>query len=296
MNQLSFKFDLVIPLALKDVFILKKNIHFIRLNINPSRIYILTNRKWFSFFSKDYRQKNGIILMDENNLLDGLTFNRLKSIMISHFGNANRLYGWYFQQILKMAFAKVHHEIHYYLIWDADTIPTKNLTFFSPMEKIFFNSRIDHNKPYFDTINRLLNIDVIADYSFITEHMMINSEIMSNLINEISSNIIIEGETWYEKIINAVDINVLHGFSEFETYGTYVLNHYADKYELRELNTFRDAGRLYGRYITQRKIEKEFCNKYDTISLEQWQTPRFPYNIFDYIMKMSFKVITKIYK
>lgn len=287
-------FDLVIPLALKDIFILKKNIHFIRLNINPSRIYILTNKKCFYLFRKTYLNKNRIILIDEDNLIENLSFNGLKLIMISHFKEKNRLYGWYFQQILKMSFAKIQQENKYYLIWDADTIPTKNLSFFSSENKILYNTRIDFNKPYFDTIKRLLDINFIADYSFITEHMMIDSRIMNKLINEISNNNNIEGITWYEKIINAIDKNALQGFSEFETYGTYMLNHYNDKYEKRQLNTYRDAGKLYGRFITKRKIEKTFCNKYDTISLEQWQTPRFPYNIFDYIMKLFFKFLVKI--
>ena len=44
MEHLNIDFDVVIPLALKDIFILKKNIFFIRLNIKPARIYIITNK------------------------------------------------------------------------------------------------------------------------------------------------------------------------------------------------------------------------------------------------------------
>ncbi len=288
------EFDLVIPMAIKDLLLVKKNIYFINKFIKPSRIYIISNRKCFKFFTKDYLKTNLVTLIDEDNMIPVLSFVKIKELMDNHFEHSNKCYGWYFQQILKMGFSQINNVNKYYLIWDADTIPTSELKFFDLKGKIYYCSRIDYHKPYFNAIEKLLGINKFADYSFITEHMLINTCIMNKLISEISNNNLIKGDTWFEKIINALDKDVLQGFSEFETYGTYIFNHYPDLYIYRELNTNRDAGKLYGRYISKRKIESKFVETYDVISLEQWQNPRFPYGILDLSLNYFFKILTKI--
>jgi hypothetical protein len=64
----------------------------------------------------------------------------------------------------------------------------------------------------------------------------------------------IEGNVWFEKIVNATDPNDLNSFSEFETYGNYCLNHHPNLYQTRFLNTFRKAGYIAGRFISDRKL------------------------------------------
>ena len=288
------KFDLVIPMAIKDLLLVKKNVYFIKKFIQPSRIFIISNSKCFKLFSKTYLQRNSITLIDENEMIHGLSFVKIKNIMDKHFEASNRCYGWYFQQILKMGAAEIKEINQYYLIWDADTIPTSDLNFFGVNNKIFYSSSTEYHKPYFNAINKLLVVDKYADFSFITEHMLIVTSVMQKLISEISNNTTVNGDTWFEKIINASDTDVLQGFSEFETYGTYILNHYEDLYVHRKLNSNRNAGMLYGRYISKRKIKSTFVGKYDVISLEQWQTPKFPYCILDISFKYVFKILTKL--
>ena len=83
----------------------------------------------------------------------------------------------------------------------------------------------------------------------------------------------IPGDSWFEKVINAAPADEKNGFSEFETYGTYCHYNYPDCFILKELRTFREAGNVYSRSISKRKLRK-LSRKYDTISLESWSTPR----------------------
>ena len=285
-------FDLIIPLALKDYFIIYKNIYYINKYISPRCTYIITNRVLIPIISKEFCSKYHVCLIDEDSFAEGLSFSSIKNYMDKHFVSS-RMYGWYFQQFLKMSFCEICNS-DFYLIWDADTIPTSRLHFFDQNGRVLYTTRIDYNKPYFDTIKKLLPIKIFADYSFITEHMMVNTQLMKSLINEINDNCHIKGNYWFEKCINAIDPEVLHGFSEFEIYGNYVLNKVPEMYVVRQLTTYRDAGRLYGRYIPKRIISEKFEGKYDIVSLEMWQTPRFPYCIFDTLMKYILKFLTRM--
>ena len=68
----------------------------------------------------------------------------------------------------------------------------------------------------------------IYNYSFVSEHMVIKTEIMKELINKIENNTNLNGSIWYEKIINSINIDYLDntGFSEYETYGTFTNFYY----------------------------------------------------------------------
>jgi hypothetical protein len=89
----------------------------------------------------------------------------------------------------------------YYLIWDADTIPVKRVKMFN-LNKPFFDVKTEYHKPYFETMNKLFpKLRKLYNYSFISEHMVINTEFMKALINEININTNISGDIWYEKVI-----------------------------------------------------------------------------------------------
>ena len=93
------------------------------------------------------------------------------------------------------------------------------------------------------------------------------------MINKISENNNIVGNTWYEKIINNIDNNYLSesGFSEFETYGTFVKEYYRQVYSKRPWKSFR-ASNLYfnPKFLTDNDIKK-FSKHYNSISIENWK-------------------------
>ena len=100
---------------------------------------------------------------------------------------------------------------------------------FNNSGKPYFDTTTEYFTLYFETMKKIFpNLGKKYYYSFISEHMLIKTEIMKSLINRINNNNNISGETWYEKIINCIDVNELghSGFSEFETYGTFVNEYY----------------------------------------------------------------------
>ena len=61
---------------------------------------------------------------------------------------------------------------------------------------------MEYSEPYFSTMKNIFpELGKIYNYSFISEHMIINTKLMENMINRIADNKNLLGDTWYEKII-----------------------------------------------------------------------------------------------
>lgn len=270
--------DVVICVGVKDVFIVKKTIHYVNRNICPQHIYLLIHKKFFGFYSKEFLEAEHVTLIDEAALVPGLNITTCREMVNSHFTKGMRA-GWYFQQFLKMGFALSSYAKDYYLVWDADTLPTSPLRFFDEEGRALLTQKTEYHCPYFDTMQRLIGLDKSVDFSFIAEHMVFETSIMRSLIDKIAQN---GGGIWWKNIINATNPDEGLSFSEFETYGTYVHNLYRDRVAYRQLHTFRRAGYLFGRCMKQREID-EFCGVTDTLSLEAGHIPSFPRNILHYL-------------
>lgn len=173
--------------------------------------------------------------------------------------------GWYIQQFLKMAYAKVCDD-EYYLLWDSDTLPLKEIELFDNQNKPYLDYKTEYFKPYFETLERLLpGYNKIFKGSFISEHMVIKTSHMKELLRQIEANINIEGTSFDEKIINSIETKYLSdsGFSEFETIGTFVLKNYSEEYTLRRWKSMRHGGFFYpiSRRLSERQrlwLSKEF--------------------------------------
>lgn len=94
------KYDIIMPIALKEVFFVHRTIEHIRRNLKDAEIiYIITNHRYFRILEqKLFLQTNkNIVLLDEDRLLDGLTFLDVKNIC-SKYG-AERITGWFFSTV-----------------------------------------------------------------------------------------------------------------------------------------------------------------------------------------------------
>lgn len=204
-------------------------------------------------FLKNSQGGGTVTVVDENRVVDGVTFQSVRNLLNQH-GLPVRRTGWFLQQFLKLGFCKsALCDTEYYLTWDADTLPLRPLNFFTDDGSPVFTKKREHNQPYFDTLAKLLPLPNLADFSYIAEHMMFNKSILSEMLAEIERSEV-NGCTWYEKIVNATNPAEINSFSEFETYGNYCLNHYPEKYKTQTLNTFRKAGYIAGRFISDRKL------------------------------------------
>lgn len=215
---------------------------------------------------------NNIEYINEDQLYTELSYNNVKNLINERVvdGAAARRTGWYLQQFLKMAYATVCEEGNY-LVWDADTLPLRNVHMVNEAGKNVFHVKTEYNKAYFDTMQRLVP-DLIKknNYSFIAEHMIINKDIMLKLIDEIEANKSLSGDSFWEKIIYAVDENELKGsgFSEFETYGTYVSERYPDRYVIAKWKSLREGTLFFGNRFTTEQA-KMLSKKYDAVSFEK---------------------------
>lgn len=254
-------YDIIIPVVKSHVEQLKVGLEFIRKNLGHGRIVLMCSEKTFAHFKDD-----GVEFLNGNDVLPGMSLETVRAIMTERGGNPNRA-GWYLQQFLKMYYAFICKGEHY-LVWDADTFPIHPIYFLNRHGKMFFNLKEEHHLPYFETMKKLFKHDFKilggSTPSFISAGMIIKCDIMRGLVIEIG------GENFWKNILNVIDEKDLSqsGFSEFETYGTYLLNHFQELMKVRYLTTQR-----YGMAIFRRVLNSEELAllPYDMISFENWQ-------------------------
>lgn len=274
------KYDIVIPVAITDYDFLPKTIHYIHKFLEPDRIFIITNSKTTKWLPRKVVNTKNLTVIDEDKLIPSLTFNTVSKLIHNRSKEFNRV-GWLYQQFLKLAFAISNiSNNEYYLTWDADTLPLQTIKFFDNDNHPFFSMKTEHHQPYFDVIEKILNINIYNSQSYIAEHMMFCKSIVAEMLENISNKA--NKADWFFAIIEAIDPKEISCFSEFETYGTYCLNFYPSKYKERYLPAFREAGFIQGRFISEQMLEKLSFDLY-MASFELKHFPPFPMKIIFWI-------------
>ena len=240
-NPNNTMFPCIIPAIPEDFNRTKDTLHYLFeflpvskiVFIGPSSLEPLVNETDDSDLQIDYINENSLV-----------PFSKVKEvfdpILAAATTKAISTVNWYYQQFLKMAYATVCKE-DYYLSWDVDTIPVKKIDMFAENGKPYFDIKPEYNTSYFVTIERLFGYTKIIQDSFISEHMLFNKDYMLEMIDEIEKTSF-EGNAFYEKILSAVGTdNLKLGFSEFETFGTFVAMRHQSTYMLRKWKSFRNA-------------------------------------------------------
>ena len=238
-ESINYKMNLIIPISSIDFEKVKVNYKFYKKYIfGINNLVFIGNEEVEKLINEYHSIFEKTKFINEKSLID---VDRIKKLIEKRNQKAIKRSGWYIQQFLKMQYCMFCKD-KYYLIWDCDTIPIKKVNMFNNDRKPYFDVKEEYNKPYFITMEKLLpELGKKYNYSFISEHMLIRTKIMKNLINRIENNINIYGDKWYEKIINSISIDDLptSGFSEFETYGTFANVHYNDSYKIRKWKSLR---------------------------------------------------------
>ena len=262
-NELdTIKYDIVIPMSSDEILQIPKLKYFLKKYINFNSIIIIASNK--TNISND---NSSIIIINEDQLVPKNDL--IKIFLKKGINNTNRV-GWYEQQFLKMSYSKICTN-EYYLLWDSDTIPIKPLIMFENGYPIF-DLKKEHHSPYFTLINLLIPALRFSKLSYISEHMIIKTDFMKNLLNKIESNKNLPGKMFWEKILLSIDNEEIlkSGFSEFETYGTYVDNYYTNFYKHRLWSSKRDMSRYYGNVDNLSNNEFTWLSKdYDAITFEK---------------------------
>ena len=281
--------DIMIPMGVKDFYIVQKNIANVNKFFDYETIYLVANKNTFPFFKKSFLSKNRVVLVDENSMVPGLSFDSVKQA-IDKKNLDDPYYGWYFQQFLKIAFARTQCAKEDYLIWDADTIPLRHIDF-KQNGLYLFNLKPEYHVPYFDCIRKILGLEKVVKGSFITEHIVVNTAIMNEMLDKIESA---GGTIFFEAIINSLEKSVKCGFSEYETYGTYIFSKYPQKVKERKLATFRHAGKLYSRGVSKKELAY-LGTRFDTASFEAGHHPRNFHVVQDIMFRLKSKIFMARY-
>lgn len=240
--------------------------HIFMQYLNPIGIVVIAKNDVLNFLKDE--QDLTIEFIDEDKLYPHMNYKSIQGLLEDVNGATTKRVGWYFQQFLKMAYSKVCCE-DWYLVWDSDTIPTHEIRMFSENDidrAPYFDVKTEYFKSYFDTISNIFpELKKEVDYSFVSEHMLINTEVMNEIINKIES----DGRKFWINIIYSINKDSIDnaGFSEFETYGTYVTHYYPNMYKIRKWHSLRTGTVFFGGYIEGKKLT-ELAVVYDAVSFE----------------------------
>ena len=262
MNQVI----MVVPTIAKDVPKLLGNIDLYFSFLPIKGICVVAPPDVESLLPTDAR----ISFIPETDVVD---FATVESLILKKGGvKASKRAGWYVQQFIKLAYSRITND-DYYLLWDSDTVPVKNILLFNEDGVPYLDYKTEYHQPYFDTIAKLLpGFHKEFNGSFISEHMLVETSVMQDLLLKIESNNSIEGSSFVEKIINAVDAENLSksGFSEFESFGTYVYKKHRERYIIREWHSMRSGAFFFD---GSKSLSKDTLNwlaqNYDAISFEK---------------------------
>lgn len=265
MDNLKKGFDLVFLATPDDIDKLIKNFFIIKKRIVAEKYVVIANLDVKKILVENDLD-NEIEFIDENSVIR-VTKNNVQAVLENLGGSRNKG-GWYFQQFLKLGYADIADR--YYMTWDADTVPIVDINMFEDDGKVVFDMKNEYHKEYFSTIKNIFGIDKIAKKSFIAEHMMFDKYLVQQMLDEIEGNEF-QGDIWWEKILHAINVDDIgrNGFSEFETYGTWVMTYHPEEYCMRNYNSFRLGNSLMNENYNKNEYEW-MAERYSAISFEAW--------------------------
>ena len=171
--------------------------------------------------------------------------------------------GWLFQQFLKLSGDSISSREFFYVI-DADTLLACPQVFIVNNKTLLLHSD-EHHHPYFEMYKKLFGTFPSTNLSFVAHQMMFSSKRLKELKNNIEK---MHHKTWYQAIIDHLDLSQLSAFSEYETYGQWMLQNHPDEI-IREYwfnravprdvlgrNDFQVSSILYRSYSSHSYIKK----------------------------------------
>ena len=284
------RMDIVIPVKTNLVQLaIDKTIPSVLSKLTYKQVFIVTKKQNFQYFYSAFQ--DSISLMDEDDIVDGLTIEKVRKYFESKNVDQKRA-GWYFQQFIKLGISQSKEISDLYLVWDADNVVLKPISFISNENKVLHDISSEYHKPYFELIEKLIGIKKQVDYSFISEHLVFDKNIVLNLLNQISNRI---GFDWWIEILEKIEYDHLSnsGFSEYELYGNFVTKYHPDYFMIRQLNKTRSGKRLLGMKPNSFSLFI-FSHIYDYMSFETWHKKIRPLPLrYITIMKTLFVTMCK---
>lgn len=265
-------YDAVLCVSSKHKNIALRAIRSLHVFARPRKIFVITSTKNFAFFKDHFEAWAPILLLDEDKLIDNVDLRFIESELRKRSASHKRA-GWYYQQFLKMAACNLSEVASYYLAWDSDTILLQPVDFFDGDGRVLINPKTEDHRPYFHLMTKVLGLEKQVDFSFISEHFMINTMHMKHLIASIEQRS--PGNAiWVKIILDAIDNKDLQqsGFSEYETYGNFIAHNYRDSFRCRPVKSTRNGAKIYGHVPSRYDIFSLMQAGYGFATFESWHS------------------------
>jgi len=274
------KYDVVIVLKLRHLHIVRLAVEYLNQFANVRNIFMITANQNFKYLKK---LAANIVLIDEDKLIPTMALVSLQRLPIKGFP---KMAGWYYQQLLKLGASCIEQISKYYLIWDADTVLLKTLDFFDQNGKVLYTKAAEYHQPYFNLYKKIFNTEPNREFSFISQHMMVDKQIVQEIFQNIETRI--EGqENWAWKLMKYVD-NDNYRLSEYELYGHYVKKNYSDSVAYRDLPWLRDGTAVVS-FFPQKENLHQLRERYYFVSFEYR-----PRNIFEKVSTRLRQFLTTV--
>jgi hypothetical protein len=192
---------------------------------------------------------------------------RLSKIIMSQFG-------WYLQQLIKIAAVKDCQPSETVLIWDADTIPLRPLTFVDEQGRLQYYKGCEYHHPYFETIMRLLQLSKKVRFSFIAQCLVMKAAWVQEFCSEIEAR---HHASWIIALLDVINFKEGNSFSEYETLGTFISHHHSNEVVYIDRKWLRLGNSSIGHpsFLTPKLIASKL-SEYDYASFEKWDKAK-PY-------------------
>ncbi len=173
--------------------------------------------------------------------------------------------GWYYQQLLKIEYLRSLPRGGAAVIWDADTIPLRDLKFIDDAGRLILRYGVYHqariHQPYFSLISELLGLSRAFDDSFIAQCFPVRVEWVQAFCGAITLKSQLK---WWEAVLSYVATNPSYcAFSEYESLGTYFLSKYPKEVVLQEANFYRPYNAIFPLEQLDSKDSKAFLQAQD---------------------------------
>ncbi len=258
-------YDVIVPMTMNNLPVFRLNIEWMKKNLSWRRILVIGAED----LEKPVREL-GAEFLSEDTLVPGMTLKNIRACIEKRIGTGKRA-GWYFQQFIKLGYAYCCED-EYYIVWDADTIPLHMIPHMVDGHPVF-TKKEEMEPAYFETLGRLFGgaVSRFGDFSFICENMIMHVGIMKEMLKAVMDQQGLSGDSFWERMLSAVSDESLlgSGFSEFETYGNYVMKYYPNLYRLRTLKGLRKGAEFFGMSPSKKQLEWA-AESYDTIAFEGW--------------------------
>lgn len=133
-----------------------------------------------------------------------------------------RRFGSYVQQMIKLGALRGRPDGQRLLIWDADTVPLRELEFFTEAGHVRCYAQHGAHEPMFVQIERLLGLQKATKRSFIAQCLPIRSEWANAFFEYLEG----DGVSWHDRLLSSIPFNRGSALSEYELLGTFSAHYF----------------------------------------------------------------------